>query len=300
MFNTLSSKLALALTVALVVGPDTTSAFQVATKAKTKEAAAKKEAAATKVDVNTADTATLETLPQIGPATAKKIVENRPYKSYQELQTKAGLNARALDAIQGRVLFGSTETTTATKKAIPRKTASPAPASPAPVSAAPTTVGVKKVDVNKADADELATLPGIGPALAKEIIAGRPYGTFEDLDEVKGMGPAKLAKLKDLVTVGSTTSEITLPKPEAKPETAKSDAGKPQRTSKKAEALAPGERVNINEATLTELQKLPGIGPVKGQAIIDGRPFQKPEDVMNVRGIKGATFERIKEHISVN
>ena len=58
--------------------------------------------------------------------------------------------------------------------------------------------------------------------------------------------------------------------------------------------------MNINEATLTELQKLPGIGPVKGQAIIDGRPFQKPEDVMNVRGIKGATFERIKEHISVD
>ena len=135
--------------------------------------------------------------------------------------------------------------------------------------------------------------------MAKAIIDGRPYGTFDDLDEVKGMGPAKLAKLKDLVTVGSTTSEITLPKPETKPEPGKSVAGNPKGTTKKAEALTPGERININEATLAELQKIPGIGPVKGQAIIDGRPFEKPEDVMNVRGIKGATFDRIKEHIRV-
>jgi len=61
------------------------------------------------------------------------------------------------------------------------------------------------VNLNTASAAELDRLPGIGPSLAKEIIAYREsHGAFaavEDLLLVPGIGPAKLASLRDLVCV---------------------------------------------------------------------------------------------------
>jgi ERCC4-type nuclease len=55
----------------------------------------------------------------------------------------------------------------------------------------------------------------------------------------------------------------------------------------------------IYTATKEQLEALPEIGPVKAQAIIDGRPYQKPEDVMKVKGIKEGTYGKIKEYITV-
>lgn len=60
-----------------------------------------------------------------------------------------------------------------------------------------------QVQVNVATAQELASLPGIGPALAKRVIADRQrhgrYLTLTDLKRVKGISPKTLAKLKGLV-----------------------------------------------------------------------------------------------------
>ena len=63
--------------------------------------------------------------------------------------------------------------------------------------------------------------------------------------------------------------------------------------------LAPGQKVNINAATKEQLEALPEIGPVKAQAIIDGRPYQKTEDIMKVKGIKEGTYNKIKDYITL-
>jgi competence protein ComEA len=61
--------------------------------------------------------------------------------------------------------------------------------------------------------------------------------------------------------------------------------------------------ININEATLAQLDSLPGIGPTTAQKIIDYRtangPFARIEDIMNVSGIGPSTFDKLKLLITV-
>ena len=60
-------------------------------------------------------------------------------------------------------------------------------------------------DLNSATLEELDGLPGVGPATAQAIVTYRQqHGSFRSVDElaqVKGIGPAKLAQLKDHVSV---------------------------------------------------------------------------------------------------
>lgn len=62
------------------------------------------------------------------------------------------------------------------------------------------------------------------------------------------------------------------------------------------------DKVNINSASKDELETLNGIGPVIAQRIIEHRSisrFESIEDIMSVKGIGNAIFEKIKDKITV-
>ena len=62
-------------------------------------------------------------------------------------------------------------------------------------------------------------------------------------------------------------------------------------------------RLDLNHATLSQLDGLPGIGPVIAGRMIqfreDNGPFKRIEDLMNVRGIGEKTFLKLAERITV-
>jgi competence protein ComEA len=68
-------------------------------------------------------------------------------------------------------------------------------------------------------------------------------------------------------------------------------------------AAAAVEKININTASVKDLQKLDGVGRGVAQRIVDYRdangPFKRGEDLRKVEGVGAATFERNRERIVV-
>ena len=64
------------------------------------------------------------------------------------------------------------------------------------------------------------------------------------------------------------------------------------------------QKIDLNRADPWLLQALPGIGESRAQAIVDYRnengPFKRIEDLLQVKGIGGGTFDKIKDYITVS
>jgi competence protein ComEA len=60
-----------------------------------------------------------------------------------------------------------------------------------------------------------------------------------------------------------------------------------------------GSLINLNTATAKELESLPGVGETIAQRIVAGRPYGAIEDLMRVKGIGQATFNKLKGLVTV-
>lgn len=136
----------------------------------------------------------------------------------------------------------------------------------------------QRIDINNASQEAIETLPGVGPKLAKEIIAARPFRTFSDLDKVNGIGPKKLDQLRGKVVIVPM---------------------RPQSAASLRATTNQVAKVNLNTATQAELEKLPGIGPKRAEAIIGARPFKQIEDLRKIRGLTRAQLNEVKDQVTV-
>jgi competence ComEA-like helix-hairpin-helix protein len=142
----------------------------------------------------------------------------------------------------------------------------------------------ERVNVETADVAELSRLPRVGLGLAKTIVADRkargPFGSLEGLDRVPGIGPGLLKVLGPRLAFGGAG---VLP------------TGGPK-------GSRPPAPLNINTASATELDALPGIGPTRAAAILQYRaahgPFASVEHLVRVPGFGPATLARVQERVT--
>ena len=139
----------------------------------------------------------------------------------------------------------------------------------------------ERIDADRASADELARVPGIGPATARRIVADREkrgaFGGLAGLDRVTGVGPGALAKWAPRLMFTGVRADTLLT----------IEAGK----------------VDLNAASVDELDALPGIGGARARAIIAFRdsagPFRDLEGLSRVPGISRALVGRLAGHLLV-
>jgi competence protein ComEA len=157
-----------------------------------------------------------------------------------------------------------------------------------------------RIDLNRADRAELLQLPGVGPRLADRIEEyRRDNGGFRSVDElrqVRGIGPATVARLRAWVCVGDAADE-----PDGRrAETRNKPSKQPETETKKS--VVGYDSIDLNKATAEELRKLPGIGPKLSQAIVDERnkaPFKSVEELRRVHGIGPKTLDRLRPYVTV-
>lgn len=60
----------------------------------------------------------------------------------------------------------------------------------------------------------------------------------------------------------------------------------------------PAAPLDVNHATAPELARLPGVGPALAARIVAARPFADVDELRRVRGVRRATLERLRPHVT--
>ncbi|HEX6039793.1 helix-hairpin-helix domain-containing protein [Longimicrobium sp.] len=171
-----------------------------------------------RIDPNTAPADELDRLPNVGPALARRMVEWRTahgrFRTMADLDSVPGVGPALLrDAAPHLALRPAP-----TPPSAPLKPAAKGPSARDSFQSAASVADWERstrqrdsrggaagavVELNRATAAQLEALPGIGPALARRIVAWRaehgPFGSVDALAQVPGIGPATVERLRPRV-----------------------------------------------------------------------------------------------------
>ncbi len=161
------------------------------------------------IDADLAAPTELARLPRVGLALAKIMVADRlakgPFGSLEGLDRVPGIGPGLLRTMAPHLTFSGARAAHGVPNT-PGAGLGTAFAPPPLGSVAVARPGQPDslVNVNRATTVELERLPGIGPSLARLIVADReargPFATLEALDRIPGIGPGRVARLKRLAT----------------------------------------------------------------------------------------------------
>ena len=235
-------------------------------KPATTEAASTAAQPSGKVDLNTATADELETLPGVGPAKAKAIIEGRPYKSLKDFESRNIVAASTVEKFKGQLTLSKA------KAAATETAAAEIPAQPS-----------DKVDLNTATVDELLALPGIGPAKANAIIEGRPYASLKDFESRNIVAASTVEKFKGQIMVSKARTKTAVAE-----------------TPDEKNPPEPVGKIDLNTATAEELEVLPGVGPVRAKAIAEGRPYASLAQFESTGIIPASVFDKFKSATEVS
>jgi competence ComEA-like helix-hairpin-helix protein len=161
-----------------------------------------------------------------------------------------------------------------------------------------------KIAINSAGLAELVALPGIGPSLAQAILTYRSkngdFHLLQDLENVPGIGPAKLTMLADWVSDITYEQENLPTSSELVPATDTNSVttvmNLPQNPS--------SSRINLNQATLEDLLTLSGIGKTYAQRILEKRQslgrFTSWQQIDEIEGIGERRLENIRSLATID
>ena len=154
----------------------------------------------------------------------------------------------------------------------------------------------ERIDPNLAGDEELDRLPGVGPARALQIVREReergPFASIDDLARVRGIGSSSVERMRPFLILDPAVVQRAQP-------VAATTVGRPASAAEAGPRTVSGrfDRLDLNRATVGELQSIPGIGPVIAQRIVAYRSehggFREPEDLLEVAGVGEKTFARI-------
>jgi competence ComEA-like helix-hairpin-helix protein len=158
----------------------------------------------------------------------------------------------------------------------------------------------ERIDADQATAGELARLPRVGLALAKTIVADReargPFRALEGLDRVPGIGPGLLAAIGSHVTFSRQAGA------QASGQFARLGALSAGVSATPPPPVSPPP-LNLNSASVSELDALPGIGPARAAAILQEReargPFTSVEALSRVPGLGPSAIARLRDRVVV-
>lgn len=188
-----------------------------------------------------------------------------------------------------------------------------------------------KLDLNGASAEALSSIRGISIGLAEKIVQCRTergkFLSVDELDEVPGIGPATLAKLRPFFYVSSSpeaqgpAARVATPLPTGGAGGSSYYRSRGSLNVQQVSMEPPRENhvqtqtggiqpvpassgpINLNTATLDELITLHRVGPVLAQRIIQYRqtngPFRSVDDLVQIRGVGPKILQDNRHRLTV-